>query len=202
MGPSATPLGDKLAHSPMIHAAVDPERAEIQARTPEPVPYLSAERANTASPDQQGAPRSDGGPTAVASTPTPVPEVKVPDSTHSDFVPPRGDVLAPLQLPPLPTTRSKPSQLDIFQGLGDGGQTASGRGETSEEGGSYSLSTPEPGLGIEKAEQPALVFKEDVTPGPGLTFDKSPAVPAVEESAKPPFHLIIVNVNDKNQSGE
>uniref|UniRef100_H3D7S9 Versican core protein n=1 Tax=Tetraodon nigroviridis TaxID=99883 RepID=H3D7S9_TETNG len=168
VGPSATPLGDKLAHSPMIHAAVDPERAEIQARTPEPVPYLSAERANTASPDQQGAPRSDGGPTAVASTPTPVPEVKVPDSTHSDFVPPRGDVLAPLQLPPLPTTRSKPSQLDIFQGLGDGGQTASGR--------------------------------EDVTPGPGLTFDKSPAVPAVEESAKPPFHLIIVNVNDKNQS--
>uniref|UniRef100_H3D7T0 Versican core protein n=1 Tax=Tetraodon nigroviridis TaxID=99883 RepID=H3D7T0_TETNG len=37
---------------------------------------FKAERANTASPDQQGAPRSDGGPTAVASTPTPVPEVK------------------------------------------------------------------------------------------------------------------------------
>lgn len=185
-----------------MQAAVDPERAEIQARTPEPVPYSPAERPNTASPDQQGAPHSDSRPTAVAPTPTPVLEVNVRDLNHSDSVPARGDVLAPLQLPPLPTTRSKPSQLDISQGLEDGGQTASGRGESSGEGGSYSPATPEPGLGIEKGQQPAVVFKEDVTPGTGLMFDKSPAVPAAEESAKPPFHLIIVNVNDQNQSGE
>lgn len=198
MGPSATPLGDKPAHSAIIHTVVDPKTAEIQARTPEPVPYSSVERPNTAS---QGAPRSHRRPTAVASTPTPVLEVNVPDFTHSDSVQPR-DVLPPLQLPPLPTTRSKPSsQLDISEGLEDGGKT-SGRGETNKEGGSYSSATLEPSLGFEKEQQPALVFKEDVTPGPGLIFDKSPAVPAVEESAKPPFHLIIVNVNNQNQSGE
>lgn len=162
----------------------DPEMAELQARTPEP-----AERSNTASPD------SDRRPTAVAPTPTPVREANVQDFTNSDSVPVRGDVLAPLQLPPLPTPRSKPSQLDISQGLDDGGQTASGRGESSGEGGTFSP-------GIEKAQQPAVVFKEDVTPGTGLMFDKSPAVPGVQESAKPPFHLIIVNVNNQNQSGE
>lgn len=52
--------------------------------------------------------------------------------------------------------------------------------------------------------QPAVVFKEDATPGPLLTdnLDQSPAVPGDKESAKPPFHLIIVNVHDQNQSGE
>lgn len=163
MGPSVAPLGDKRV--------VDPDMAELQARTPEP----------------------------AAPTPTPVLDASAQDFSHSDSAPVRGDVLAPLQLPPLPTTRSKPSQLDISQGLEDGGQTASGRGESSGEGGSFSPATPEPGLGIDKAQQPAVVFKEDVTPGTGLMFDKTPAV---QESAKPPFHLIIVNVNDQNQSGE
>lgn len=182
VGSSVAPLGDKRV--------VDPEMAELQARTPEP-----AGRPNTASP----APHSDRRPAAVAPTPTPVLEANVQDFSHSDSVPVRGDVLAPLQLPPLPTTRSKPSQLDISQGLEDGGQTASGRGESSGEGVRFSPATPEPGLGIEKAPQPAVVFKEDVTPGTGLMFDRTPAV---QESAKPPFHLIIVNVNDQNQSGE
>lgn len=52
--------------------------------------------------------------------------------------------------------------------------------------------------------QPAVVFKEDATAGPLLTLnlDQSPAVPGDKESAKPPFHLIIVNVHDQNQSGE
>lgn len=184
-----------------MHAAVDSERAEIQARTPKPDPYSPPERPNTALPDQQGDPHSDRRPAAVAPTPTPVLEVKVDGFIHYNSVPVRGDVLPPLQLPPLPTTRSRPSQLDISQGLEDGGQTASGGGEISGEGGSYSPATPEPSPGIENGQQPAVVFK-DVTPGTGLMFDKSPAVPAVEESAKPPFHLIIVNVNDQNQSGE
>lgn len=184
-----TPPEGKLAHSPTIRPAVDPERAEIQARTAKPVPY---------------SPQTETLPTAVSLTPTPVLEVNMHDFKDPNSVPVREDILAPLQLPPLPTTRSKPSQLDISQGVEDGGQTGSGRGESSGEGGSYSPATPEPGLppvGVEGGQQPAVVFKE-VTPGTGLMFDKSPAVPTDEESAKPPFHLIIVNVNDQNQSGE
>lgn len=146
-------------------------------------------------------------------------------------IPVRGDVLAPLQLPPLPTTRSQPSRLDIYQGIEEDGQIASGRGESSGEGGgsddradavmsptqvfvettpSPSLlqeSTPEYGLSSVMGaggQQPAVVFKEDVTPGTAPTFDldKSPAVPDNGDSAKPPFHLIIVNVHDQNHSGE
>lgn len=70
------------------------------------------------------------------------------------------------------------------------------------------IPTPEPGLpsGTEEArQQPAVVFKEDVTPGTALTFnvDQSLAVPGDRESsAKPPFHLIIVNVHEQNDSGE
>lgn len=70
------------------------------------------------------------------------------------------------------------------------------------------IPTPEPGppSGTEEArQQPAVVFKEDVTPGTALTFniDQLPAVPGDgESSAKPPFHLIIVNVHEHNDSGE
>lgn len=46
-------------------------------------------------------------------------------------------------------------------------------------------------------QQPAVVFKEDSTLTP---LSQLPAVPGGEESAKPPFHLIIVNVHDQNQS--
>ncbi|XP_071322114.1 versican core protein [Trachinotus anak] len=67
--------------------------------------------------------------------------------------------------------------------------------------------TPEPGLpdgsGDVGSQHPAVVFKEDVTPGTIPTFDLDPSlvVPVVEESsAKPPFHLIIVNVHNQNQS--
>lgn len=178
-----TPPKGKLAHSP-TKTAVDPERAEIQARTTKPVPY---------------SPQTETLPTAVSLTPTPVLEANMHDPNS---VPVRQKVLAPLQLPPLPTTRSKPSQLDISQGVEDGGQNGSGRGESSGEGSSYSPATPEPGLppvDVEGGQQPAVVFKDDVTPGTGLM---SPAVPTDQESAKPPFHLIIVNVNDQNQSGE
>lgn len=187
MGPPVTPPEGKLAQSPTIHTAVDPERDEIQARTAKPVPH---------------SPQTETLPSAASLTPTPVLEVNIHDFKDPDSVPVREGVLDPLQLPPLPTTRSKPSQLDISQGVEEGGQTGSGRGESSGEGGSYSPATPEPGLppvGVEGGQQPALVFKEDVTPGTGLM---SPAVPTDEETAKPPFHLIIVNVNEQNQSGE
>lgn len=64
--------------------------------------------------------------------------------------------------------------------------------------------TPAPGeVG---PQQPAVVFKEDVTPGATTTtfdLEQSLAIPVDgESSAKPPFHLIIVNVHDKNQSGK
>ncbi|XP_023274808.1 versican core protein-like isoform X2 [Seriola lalandi dorsalis] len=67
--------------------------------------------------------------------------------------------------------------------------------------------TPEPGppdgSGDAGQQHPAVVFKEDVTPGPIPTFDLDPSlvIPDGEESsAKPPFHLIIVNVHSQNQS--
>ncbi|XP_073333665.1 neurocan core protein-like [Pagrus major] len=68
------------------------------------------------------------------------------------------------------------------------------------------LPTPEPGLpsGTEEVrQQPAVVFKEDVTPGTAMTFnlDQLPAVPGDRESsAKPPFHLILVNLHEQNDS--
>lgn len=66
---------------------------------------------------------------------------------------------------------------------------------------------PGPKLPVEargSGHQPAVVFKEDATAGPLLTvnLDQSPAIPGDKESPKPPFHLIIVNVHDQNQSGE
>lgn len=48
-------------------------------------------------------------------------------------------------------------------------------------------------------QQPAVVFKEDSTLTP---LSQLPSLPGGDESAKPPFHLIIVNVHDQNQSGE
>lgn len=48
-------------------------------------------------------------------------------------------------------------------------------------------------------QQPAVVFKEDSTITP---LSQLPSVPGGNETAKPPFHLIIVNVHDQNQSGE
>lgn len=48
-------------------------------------------------------------------------------------------------------------------------------------------------------QQPAVVFKEDSTITP---LSQLPSVPESDESAKPPFHLIIVNVHSQNESGE
>ncbi|XP_076614427.1 versican core protein [Chaetodon auriga] len=246
-----------------------PERAEIQARTSNPVAYSPTQRPHTASPDQHGAPHADH--TTASVTPTPmVDDYDVQDFNDShkvESVPVRGDALLPMQLPPLPTTRSQPAHLDIPHGGEEGGQAGSGRGESSGsgEGGSSDgsssgaevgavvsptqvwveptsrpswlletrtgsergveptsrssqlleispevvipeIHTPEPGLPArtpEAGQQPAVVFKEDVTPGTALTsdLDQSTTVPVDEgSSAKPPFHLIIVNVHDQNQS--
>lgn len=271
------------ARTPKPGPLSDPETAEIQARTPDLVTYSLTEGPHTASPDQHGAPHTETDPTTVSVTPTPMLDnydVQDFNDLHKvESVPVRGDTLVPMQLPPLPTTRSQPSRLDISHGVEEGGLTASGRGDGSGsgEGGSNDdsssgsgvtavvtpaqvwventlrpslllesttaseqevkttsrpsdppeissdrvtpglepgievvipeVNTPEsalPALAGEVGQQPAVVFKEDVTPGTTLTFDhdQSPAVPVDGESAKPPFHLIIVNVHDQNQSGE
>ncbi|XP_020782239.2 versican core protein-like isoform X2 [Boleophthalmus pectinirostris] len=60
--------------------------------------------------------------------------------------------------------------------------------------------TVDPGIPVDSVEmvQPAVVFKEDVTPG---QFDQS-ASSAIdgESSGKSPIHVIIVNVHSQNQS--
>lgn len=282
-------------HTPTLRPVSDPERAEIQATTPDPVTYSLTERPHTASQDQHGAPHTETVPTTVSVTPTSILDdydvLDFNDSSKVESVPVRGDVLIPIQFPPLPTTRSQPAHLDISHGGEEGGQAGSGRGESrgsGEEGSSddgsngdgvravvtpavvettlkpslvlgstaaseqevkkttsradypevssdrvtrgplvdieatsrssqhldstpvvitSEILTPSPGLpvvAVEAGQQPAVVFKEDVTPGTTPTFDldQSPAIPVNGESAKPPFHLIIVNVHDQNQSGE
>ncbi|XP_071058474.1 versican core protein [Pseudochaenichthys georgianus] len=67
--------------------------------------------------------------------------------------------------------------------------------------------TPEPNVPAsagEGGQQPAVVFKEDVTPGTTSTFelDHSLAIPVDRESSSgnTSIHLIIVNMKDRNQS--
>ncbi|XP_041816669.1 versican core protein-like isoform X2 [Chelmon rostratus] len=114
-----------------------------------------------------------------------------------------GAVVSPTQVWVEPTSRPN-WLLETTSGSEQGLETTSRPSQlldhvTSE------IHTPDPGLPAKTAEagqQPAVVFKEDVTPGTTLTseLDQSPAVPVDGESAKPPFHLIIVNVHDRNQS--
>lgn len=78
-------------------------------------------------------------------------------------------------------------------------QTQDMRGATSELVGSE-LVTADPGVPVGSGDlgQPAVVFKEDVTPG---MFDQSASVAVDgESSGKPPIHMIIVNVLNQNQS--
>lgn len=59
--------------------------------------------------------------------------------------------------------------------------------------------TPEAGQpdgGRKPGQQPAVVYKEE---GPD-TVDQSVAIPGAPSPSQPPFHLIIVNVHDNNQS--
>ncbi|XP_058473568.1 versican b [Solea solea] len=70
------------------------------------------------------------------------------------------------------------------------------------------VTTSVPGLpagsGDAGPQHPAVVFKEDATLGAMHTLDLhlSPAIPEGDDqsTAKPPFHLIIVNVQSRNQS--
>ncbi|GLD56826.1 versican core protein-like isoform X2 [Lates japonicus] len=274
MSPAMTPAAynpdDSMSepHTPTPEPLLVPERAEIQ-RGPEHVAH-STERPHTASPDQHGLPHTSPHTTAAV-TPTPILDdydIQQFDINRVEAVPARGDVMDPMQLPPLPTTRSQTAHLDISHGGEEGGQgesSGSGEGGSSDDSSSgtevgaavtptqvwtETISKPSwlletttgPELGMEttskpshlpeitlqhvdseiltpepdppvgsgdagqqqQQQQPAVVFKEDVTPAAALTFDLDPllAIPAggEETSAKPPFHLIIVNIHDKNQS--
>lgn len=260
--PSVTPADYKTSRTSTPGPFLDPELAAIQVRTPDPVTYPPVERPHTALPDQHGAPHTE------AVSVNPIQDFN--DSLKVKLV--RGDVLDPLQLPPLPTNRPQPANLDISHEeleedqSGSGQKESSGEGD-SDEGSSGAMVTPSqeinpgpdqeakttsrpsdlpqissngvtlaPGAGTETisrpsqqkdvipemvpeipnpesallyvagepSQTPAVVFKEDVTPRTMLSsdLDQSPSIPADGESAKPPFHLIIVNLHDQNQSGK
>lgn len=200
MSPPSTPA-ELHPHSSTPGPLKDLERAEIQARTPVP---------HSPTPDQRG------GPPAV--TPTHEVDYDVQDfndPNRVESVPRGGDIVPLVPLPPLPTPPSEGSHLDTPHVEEDGGPAGSGRGDTSgDDGASGAEAAPaetvsgptvlpeatgvSPGPGL-----PAVVFKEDVTTGgpPTSGLDQSLAGPADQESsAKPPFHVIIVNVHDQNQS--
>lgn len=224
----------------------NPDIAEIQTRRPEHVAYSP-----TASP------HPDGSSHTTTAHMTTMPMYDGYDGIDTSIQVQSIPVLDVMPLPPLPTTRSQPPQLDI--GDQDGGSAGSDRSESSGSGdGDDSSSgaemggvvpsmeatlrpstlletttgselkvttstettsrrselleevvTPGPGLlpavSVETGpEHPAVVFKEDVTPGTTrLNVDQSLAVPGDDgTSSKPAFHVIVVNVQDKNQSGE
>ncbi|KAM9841623.1 versican core protein [Aulostomus maculatus] len=187
----------------------DPDRAEIQARRPVVSwPTATPETGHTPTP----------GALTTASD-----DFDIQQFVHFDkevSVPVRGDILSPMQLPSLPTTRSQPAHLDISHGGSSRGES-SGEGGSSDDGSSGAevvAVIPPVQLGVEGTSgplshrevppevdprRPAVVFKEDVPPGDSLTFnvDQQLVLPGdVESSAKPPVHVIIVNVNSQNQS--
>ncbi|KAM9801227.1 brevican core protein-like [Neosynchiropus ocellatus] len=110
-------------------------------------------------------------------------EVEDLDWSRVESVPRRGDTLPPLLLPPLPTTRGQLGRLDIEAHPREPGVPGVGP-------------TPALGPSIDDPRQLALVFKEDsATVAPLLSIPVGG-----DSSAKPPFHVIIVNVHDQNQS--
>ncbi|XP_049908549.1 versican b isoform X1 [Epinephelus moara] len=235
---------------PMIPAEYKPDSPVYAPHTPTPRPALVPERAEiqrapTAAAHQHTSPH-----TTVNVIPTVILDdydIRGFDSHKVESVPVREDILLPMQLPPLPTTRSQPAHLDISHGGTEAGQVGSGQGESSgsADGGSSDDSSSGAEVGVvvtptqvwveatsrlsqlletapgvvipeihipgsdvtagagEEGQQPAVVFKEDVTSGTPPTFDLDPslALPVDRESsAKPPFHLIIVSLHDQNQS--
>uniref|UniRef100_UPI0037E84839 versican core protein n=1 Tax=Semicossyphus pulcher TaxID=241346 RepID=UPI0037E84839 len=182
---------DSPTHAPskaVPGSALDPERAEIQTRRPAHVAFSPTERPHTASPDQHAAPHTESDHTTGFVTPTPEfvdYDVKDFDSHRVESKPLRGDILPPIQIPPLPTTRSQPPQLDISKGGEGGSQAGSGRGESSGEQGSSddgasgaevgAMVTPipsdlpgitsAPGLGVDTTSRPSWL--QEVTPETG-----------------------------------
>ncbi|XP_034055817.1 mucin-2-like isoform X2 [Gymnodraco acuticeps] len=123
--------------TPTPGPAFMPERAEIQ--TEDPVTYSKHTSAQTLAPG----------------TPTPMfidYDVPLFNPNVLEALPGRGDTLPPMKLPPLPTTRLQPPQLDISHGGEEGGRVGSGSesGEGGSSEGSYSGAMVTPGQGWEE----------------------------------------------------
>ncbi|KAM8853080.1 versican core protein isoform 2-T2 [Synchiropus picturatus] len=173
--PATPSAGWEHDHTATPGSALVPEAAEVQTMAPAP-----------------------GLQDPVSSTPSPV-DYEVVDWSRVESVPGRGDTLPPLLLPPLPTTRGQPGRLDIESHPRKTNEPVVRPTPLLD----HSGVTPEPGVSIIDPQEPALVFKEDSTPGapPLIHIDQSLTLPeGGDSSAKPPFHVIIVNVHDQNQS--
>ena len=141
-------------------------------------------------------------------------------SNQLESVPVRGDTLFHL---PLPSTRPMPSLLDVSSGIWEGGSsddrsgTAKVRVAVTPEAISrpnlppeitQGIETSKPGLTsvtMEVGQQPKLVFKNQVTPAVSSDFDLKQSVDFTvdrDPSAKPPLHVIFVNVSRSKESGE
>ncbi|XP_074547004.1 versican core protein isoform X2 [Halichoeres trimaculatus] len=165
----------------------------FKAAPPEPTtmtPLLTPDEPERAGIQTAGRDR-DGGFTGVSVIPTSEfvdYDVANFDKSMVESEPQRGDSLRPMQFPPFPTTGSKPSQLDISQGGGQAGLGVSGEGV---------VVTPMPsGEGVApemEGRSPAVVFKEGTTIDQAVSGD-------VDASGKPSLHVMIVNVQDGNQS--
>ncbi|CAN9504600.1 unnamed protein product [Ophioblennius macclurei] len=192
-------LPEPTSASPDTFTSSEPEQAAVQTVEPELDPH---------SPTQS----PPVGFTSPHTTALRAPDTTVYDYDVRDFtvpqlesVPIRGDMLTPLDLPPLPTTRPQPGRLDISH---EGEEVSSGHGD--EDGFNVivphtSLVTPEPGAPVGTAAdglQTAVVFKEDVTLGalPTSDLEQSGIAPVGDASGVPPVHVILVNVHSDNQS--
>ncbi|XP_056288927.1 versican core protein-like isoform X4 [Pseudoliparis swirei] len=213
----------QLASPDQQLASPDQQLASSDQQLASPDQQLASPDQQLASPDQHTSPH----PTSMLD------DYDAPgfDPDTLESVPRRGDVLLPMQLPPLPTTRSQRPQLDISQGGGSSDGRSSGAKGGAAETPTTSrpswilqtttgsepqleditakvvapeIQTPEPGGPAgsrETGTQPAVVFKEDVAAGAGFDLDSHLVVPVDEKaSGKPPVHLIIVNLQDHNQS--
>ncbi|XP_047186236.1 versican core protein isoform X2 [Scophthalmus maximus] len=163
----------------------DHAKAEIQTSRPELAAYSPTERPHTTSPDRHRAPH-----TTTSVTPTTIfDDYEVPhfDINKVESVPVRGDVLVPMELPPLPTTRSQIAHLDVYEGGEEGGQTGSGQGESggSGHGGSGDISSGGVTLTqvwAETASTPSQLLESSM--GPKLGIETTSELPQIT-----PWHV-------------
>ncbi|XP_030579775.1 versican core protein [Archocentrus centrarchus] len=168
---------DTPTYTPHTPPPLHPERAEIQAKGPEPVTDSTTQKEG----DQAGSDRGDGRREGDGSDDynggAEEDGMTTPESTSHDVQGIRTWVEAlPMEIP----GTADPVLLESF--------------------------TPEPGIPAgttAEGKQPAVIFKEDHTIGAPTVFDPEKSLaPSVggKASPKPPFHLIFVNVKKQNQS--
>ncbi|XP_068430452.1 versican core protein [Clinocottus analis] len=196
---------------PMTPTQPDPSGAPNTA-TPGPVvpdraAIQTVERPYTPSPDQSISPHT----TSMSDDY----DVRDFDPSNVESVPVRGDVLFPMQIPPLPTTRSQHPQLDISQGgrgeSGGSGEAGSSDGRSSGAELTPNTSRPhwilETTVGSEPGSNTLRPPPQIQTPEPGRSAEagevgKQPAVVFKEDvvagtaSAFDPDSSLVVPVKD------